>query len=566
MSRGLAVLLLDIACCVSAGCAGEAFLDSGAGCGLLQVRHSLLVAERDLLETKSAGGSTPSAVAANRTDIHLTEANVTSIGMQAVARAALGENDINLKGIARMNLSLKNSSQVIRSNLQDVIKQEEFNAVTKSTLGAPIQPLAETDKVEVENQDNVFKKTLQAEEPNVTIQEELNNKTIQNQILKRVEEAIDQEVEDTVVHEHRLPTQSELNQTVNKELRDIWSDLLVAHRHRHGQAGDHSFWASVAFFDWCLLAIAVAAFLTVYHMMLEWPSTRSFHGAAILVWVAMAAMYNTLIYMRQGESPSLVWLTGYLLEFIFSIENLFVFHIIVKAFRMPRWITQRVLFHVLIWQLAFQGVFYLGLAHWLRSLVVLPYLLGVWLLYVGVQACMEDDHADFDIMKTKPVAFFQWCLGDRLQLVHDGTAAIFVTKGDRTRLSPVGLQLLCLLLADFLLEVDVTITKIETFPSRYICFSSSVVASFAMPELFFVARDLFSKFFALKYGIGFVLVFCGVQSLLHKFFTLSALASLAVILGVITISILVSILLRLGRGYIGTDEVGPPEEEPRAAA
>lgn len=459
---------------------------------------------------------------------------------------------------------LRASAPGKNETLEDVIKREKAEAVAnQSAQKVGKKAWSREQQGRKTPKQEKFEEAIGAYAPNGSISDELNNETIQQAIRERVKEAVDEEVVEKETVEHRLPSDRELNHTVRQELKDIWYDMLWSRRHKHKLPAEARarFWWSVEFFDWGILSTALVIFVTLYHQLLDWPSTKLFHGSALLIWVAMAALYNSLIYIRLGEESSTLWLVGYLLEFIFSIENLFVFHIIVKNFRMPRWITQKVLFIVVLCQVAFQFVFYMGLAVWLRSLKVLPYLLGLWLIYVGWQAMMEEEHQDFDIMQSRPVALIRRLLGERIVMTMDDAGALFVTKGGKTCVSPAGLLLFCVLLADFLLEIDVTVTKIEAFPSRYICFSSSMVASFALPELFFVARDLFHRFFGLKYGVSFVLIFFGLQALLHEFFTLTALASLAIIVSVIILSIVISAVLRLGKGFIGTEAVGPREVE-----
>merc|ERR1719210_494019 len=75
----------------------------------------------------------------------------------------------------------------------------------------------------------------------------------------------------------------------------------------------------------------------------------------------------------------------------------------------------------------------------------------------------------------------------------------------------------CLLMVNFVMEIDVTLTKIEEIDNPYVSFTSSVVAASAVPELFFVARDMFKRFHLLKYGVTFVLLFFGAELLCHNF-------------------------------------------------
>jgi tellurite resistance protein TerC len=261
-----------------------------------------------------------------------------------------------------------------------------------------------------------------------------------------------------------------------------------------------------------------------------------------------------------------MWVNGYILEIIFLIENVFVFHIIVKAFDMPRKMTQQLLFIVVACQICFQMVFYMGLADTLRKLNILPYVLGPWLLYCGFYTVYDDEHKhDFSIHDSIVVKAFKSCLGSRFDTDREmGMKSIYTTKNDTLHMTMAGLCLICLLVADFVLEIDVTIAKIESMQNQYLCFSSSVVASFAVPELFFVARDLFRRFAGLTYAIGCVLIFFGLQMLLHDLFTLPAVVNICVILLMLLLGIIMSVVLGLGEGYEAPS--GPRSPTPRQAS
>eukprot|EP00927_Polykrikos_kofoidii_P069940 TRINITY_DN656_c0_g1_i3.p1 TRINITY_DN656_c0_g1~~TRINITY_DN656_c0_g1_i3.p1 ORF type:complete len:698 (-),score=144.77 TRINITY_DN656_c0_g1_i3:101-2194(-) len=348
--------------------------------------------------------------------------------------------------------------------------------------------------------------------------------------------------------DHRNVTVEELHHVAIDELDRMWHILENAKRHKHSEAGDYGFDTfidSVPFFDWMLLIMATCLSLIVYSLILEWPSSSSMHGFALLIWFAGGATYNALIFGRQGMNAGIIWMNGYVLELIFMVENVFVFHIIVQAFNLPRVVTQRVLFAVVAIQVLLQMVFYMGMASILRSCRSLPYILGPWLIYCGCQASVEDLDHSYDIMNTRFMIYFQGVMGERLcQGINSST--FFVLKNEKWALSTAGLATVCLLVADFLLEIDVSVTKIESMQDQYLAFSSSVVASFALPELFFIARDFFKRFAGLKFGVGFVLVLFGFQMLMHRYFSFTALENMVIITVAVTCSIFFSVVCKCG--------------------
>eukprot|EP00927_Polykrikos_kofoidii_P069938 TRINITY_DN656_c0_g1_i1.p1 TRINITY_DN656_c0_g1~~TRINITY_DN656_c0_g1_i1.p1 ORF type:complete len:696 (-),score=148.76 TRINITY_DN656_c0_g1_i1:101-2188(-) len=370
---------------------------------------------------------------------------------------------------------------------------------------------------------------------------------VAREIGERVAHAINRTIK-IAERDHRNVTVGELHDAAIHELDRMWHILQNAKRHKRseeGAYGFHTFVKSVPFFDWVLLIMATCLSMVVYAFILEWPSSSSMHGFALLIWFAGGAIYNALIFGRQGMNAGIIWMNGYVLELIFMVENVFVFHIIVQAFNLPRVVTQRVLFAVVAIQVLLQMVFYMGMASILRSCRSLPYILGPWLIYCGCQASVEDLDHSYDIMNTRFMIYFQGVMGERLcQGINSST--FFVLKNEKWALSTAGLATVCLLVADFLLEIDVSVTKIESMQDQYLAFSSSVVASFALPELFFIARDFFKRFAGLKFGVGFVLVLFGFQMLMHRYFSFTALENMVIITVAVTCSIFFSVVCKCG--------------------
>merc|ERR1719446_1373910 len=135
---------------------------------------------------------------------------------------------------------------------------------------------------------------------------------------------------------------------------------------------------------------------------------------------------------------------------------------------------------------------------------------------------------------------FSRVLGNRLSPEYEEDGLLMFSVKGRFYFSLLAVVTACLLTVDFLLEIDVTLTKIEELDNEYLAFTSSVVAAFAVPELFFVAVDLFQRYYLLKYGISFVLIFFGTQMLFHTVFEIPDLLGCAIIIGVMLICMALS--------------------------
>lgn len=376
---------------------------------------------------------------------------------------------------------------------------------------------------------------------------------IKQAIADAVEEGI-RKAKEEAAQNGTAPSVEALKRAVNEEMWGKWQSLMKPmrasrfQRHPRGlppREGFLAFFWSVSYFDWGILVVAILLFTMQHYGLLHWPRTLLSYSTALALWFAMAGLFALVVFRRQGADAGMLWLNGYVLEIIFLVQNVLVSHIIIQAFRTPRWVNEKALFIVVIARIVFQMIFYMGLAELVFSGEALPYILGVWLLYVAYQAAMEDEGAAFDIMETRVVHVARAVFGDRLWLAKDESGAMFVTKDQKRRLSVIGLMVFCLILVDALLHVDVALTKIEELQGNgYLCFSSAAVASFCLPELVFVTRDLFRRFPGLKYGISLEMAYISVQMLLHQVFNPPVVLDLVVFVSLLLLSALLPRILR----------------------
>jgi tellurite resistance protein TerC len=288
-------------------------------------------------------------------------------------------------------------------------------------------------------------------------------------------------------------------------------------------------------------------------------SAKGWHLTALFIWLAIGSIYNTVIYVRFGSNAGINWFAGYLLEFIFLVENIFIFHIVIDAFKTPTKLTTKALFMVVWGQIIFEMIFFMGLAAWMRSFKALPYILGVWLICCGFLAARGEHSVQIDIMQTSACRAFTSCLGDRLSHDYDEKdgGCLLRDSSGKMRVSLLGLVVFVLLSADFLLEIDVVLTKIEELPNPYIAFTSSALAAFSIPDLFFVSKGLLKRFVLLKYGIAFVLVLFGAQMLLSSIYVIRPIVACCIIVGVLTACVLISCLISCSSG-------APPDDQKKS--
>lgn len=340
--------------------------------------------------------------------------------------------------------------------------------------------------------------------------------------------------------------------------------------------------------EWPVLAVAFAIFsLLNFYVLYFIPIANELNNVLVVCFfLGLATMFNTLVYLSAGQEVAVTWFVGYLEELVFSLENIFVFHAVIQKFATPPRNTITALIWTVNCQIPFQAFCYMGLSDFLKSLSGLPYILGIWLVYVGFSS-LQGDHAHSEpIYSPKKISegvnakgheppihvaespvtwFIQKCFGERFwphYLLNNSPAIFFKDPKGRWHMTLLGPVTLSLVLLDFCFEIDCTVAKIEAIDNHYIAFSSSVLAAFAVPSLYFIVRSMFERYFLLSYGISFVLVFFGMQLMLANVVEITALAGVCVVISVMVGCVIFSVLAGMGPGERiswAKEERDPPE-------
>lgn len=268
------------------------------------------------------------------------------------------------------------------------------------------------------------------------------------------------------------------------------------------------------------------------------------HLCVLAFWVATAAVFNAIVFMRQGEYLGFEWLNGYALEWLLSMDNLFVFHLIFQIYNTPKPLLHKALFLGILGAAVFRMAFFMAISSLLHLVHWVRFVFGVLLIYSGIQAARDNDDEQ-DVSTTQAVSFLKSCLGSRLLTTYDlHTKSLFVMQDGKlccTLLVPV---IFCLELTDIVFAIDSVSAKVAQIPNYYIAYSSSVLAIFGLRAMFFIIRDLVDYFDMLKYGLCFILVFIGVELMVSDYVKLPAQVVCVVILSVFLVCVASSKLLK----------------------
>ncbi len=295
------------------------------------------------------------------------------------------------------------------------------------------------------------------------------------------------------------------------------------------------FWIGFLAFVLVMLALDLGVFNRKAHTV----SVRE-AGAWTAVWVSLALLFNLGLYFVAGPQIGLEFLTGYLIEYSLSVDNIFVFVLIFSAFSVPSQFQHRVLFWGILGALIMRGAMIALGATLIENFHWVIYIFGAFLVFAGVRMFFSSEGDTVDLEKNAVLRFLR-----RVFPVTDGyrEAKFTVLEGGRRMITPLLLVLVMIELTDLVFALDSIPAIFAITQEPFIVFTSNIFAILGLRSLYFLLAGVIHKFVYLRYGLAFVLTFVGVKMLVEYFDVhIPILLSLGVIVGALATSIIASLL------------------------
>ena len=254
------------------------------------------------------------------------------------------------------------------------------------------------------------------------------------------------------------------------------------------------------------------------------------------VWISIGLLFALYVLAAFGASSSGEYLSAYLIEKSLSIDNVFVWSVILTHYRVPEQFQHRVLFWGIFGALAMRFAFIFAGVAIIQKFDFTLVIFGAFLVYTGAQLFRGDD--DFDPSQSKPMALFRRFVPSTEDL--DGQKLI--TRRNSRRLATPLLAVLVLIeVTDVIFAVDSVPAVLAISHEQFIAFSSNAFAILGLRALYFVLADIRHRFEYLEQGIATILIFVGVKMALSLWFHIPTYVSLVVIAGVLAASVLWSV-------------------------
>ena len=236
------------------------------------------------------------------------------------------------------------------------------------------------------------------------------------------------------------------------------------------------------------------------------------------------------------------YLTGYFIEKALSIDNIFVMILIFVSFGIDKKYYHRVLFWGILGAIVLRFIFIFLSAALITKFAWVLAVFGGILVISGIRMFFKKDDEKIDT-EHHPVVRFA---SKHFRVLPQGHGHDFFTRVDhKLYITPLFVVLLVIEFSDVLFAVDSIPAIFSVTQDPFIVFFSNIFAILGLRSLFFMLSSVVDKFWLLKYGLGVLLTFIGVKMLLNTFFEIEMGTgiSLFVILGILTLSIVFSILI-----------------------
>jgi tellurite resistance protein TerC len=257
-----------------------------------------------------------------------------------------------------------------------------------------------------------------------------------------------------------------------------------------------------------LVAVLLILDLTVFHKQSHEPSLRE-SAFWTCFWSALALSFNGLVWWWLGGKAALEFLTGYLVEWSLSMDNVFVFAVVFGYFGVPLKYQYRVLFWGILGAVIMRLTFVLLGAELVERFTWIMWFFGGFLVYTGIKLAFADDnHEPGD---NALIRFFRRIIPVTKESAGD---KFFVREQGRLMATPLFLVLLIVESTDVLFAVDsvpaiLGVVEKGTPYMRFIAFTSNVFAILGLRALYFLLAGVMDLFRFLNYGLSAVLVFVG---------------------------------------------------------
>jgi tellurite resistance protein TerC len=285
-----------------------------------------------------------------------------------------------------------------------------------------------------------------------------------------------------------------------------------------------------------LVIVLLLADLLVLHRK---PHAIPFKEAAIesAVWIAIGLSFGLLVLYWFGSQAAGEYWSGYLIEQSLSIDNVFVWAVILSFFAVPSMYQFRVLFWGIFGALVLRALFIFAGVALIETFSFVLYIFGAFLLYTAWKIAFHDE-TEVDPEHNLALRALRKVIPSTTE--YEGQK-LFTKRGGKRLATPLFAVLVMVETTDVVFAVDSIPAILAVARDQYIVFSSNAFAILGLRSLYFLLSGMAGRFRYLNMGLGVILAFVGVKMLLTDLYHFPTPVALGVIIGTLAVAVLASI-------------------------
>jgi TerC family integral membrane protein len=232
-------------------------------------------------------------------------------------------------------------------------------------------------------------------------------------------------------------------------------------------------------------------------------------------YLALPVAFGLFVWWRHGGTPSVEFFTGYVVEKSLSVDNLFVFMLLLTAFAVPAALAQRVLLYGIVGALVLRAIFIAAGAAVISTGAWAFLLFGAILLATAIKVLRDavrgaEPHVDIQAMRSVRL------LRRLMPVTSSFHGAKLITRLDgRRTLTPMALVVVAVFMTDVVFAVDSVPAVFGVTEDPYLVFATNAFALLGLRALYFVLRNALATLRHLNHGLGIILAFIAVKLILH---------------------------------------------------
>jgi len=317
--------------------------------------------------------------------------------------------------------------------------------------------------------------------------------------------------------------------------------LPRASRHENLAFVTTSIWFWIAFHIGVFVAIAVDL-AQFKHRGRELSMRAAAQRTAI--WIVLSLLFNLLVWKLRGPDKALEFLTGYVIEYSLSVDNIFVFVIIFAYFKVPPMAQHRALVWGIVGALIMRGIMILLGVTLVSRFHFILYIFGIFLVMTAIRM-LFGKAGEPDFGKSLVMRFCRnW-----IPITPEFYGEHFKARvGSRWMLTPLGVAVIVIDVMDLVFAVDSIPAVFAITQDPFIVYTSNICAIMGLRSLYFLVARMMDRFIYLRTGLAFVLGFVGLKMIVAKYFPVPTPISLGVVVLILAITVLISVLATQKRG------------------